>query len=114
MRAGRLSRLVSVQRRIETQTDRGQTIWTWEEVCQAWAEISGVTGREGQGGAPQVQAVATHNILLRYRSDIVAKMRVVELGCPDVAYDIQVPLANARRTELRLLCVTRDAEGWRE
>ena len=113
MRAGRLNRLVSIQRRVETQTDMGQTVWTWEEVCRAWAEIAGVSGREGQAGAPQVQAAVTHSILMRYQPGIVAKMRVVELGCPDVAYDIEVPLANARRTELRLQCVTRDAEGWR-
>lgn len=91
----------------------GQTVWTWEEICRDWAEISGLSGREGQGAPPQVQATVTHNILMRYRAGIVAKMRVVEIGCPDVAYDIEVPLANARRTELRLLCVTRDAEGWR-
>lgn len=112
MRAGRLSRRVTIQRRVETKTAAGQVVWTWEDVCDAWAEIAGVAGREGQTNA-QVQATITHAITIRYRADVVAKMRVVERACPDVAYDIEAPLANARRTELRLLCVTRDAVGWR-
>lgn len=113
MRAGRLNRQISIQERIETKTAMGNVVWTWTEKCRAWAEITGVTGREFQTNA-QVQANVTHAITMRYQPGIVAKMRVVELGCPDVAYDIEAPLANARRTELRLMCVTRDAEGWRE
>lgn len=112
MRAGRLSRRVMIQQRVESRTPAGNVVWTWQDFCPAWAEIAGIAGREGQTNA-QVQATITHAITIRYVPGVVAKMRVVEIGCPDVAYDIEAPLANARRTELRLLCITRDADGWR-
>lgn len=112
MRAGRLNRNVTIQRRVETQNATGEVVWTWVDVCSVWAEIAAVTGREFFG-AQQIQSSVTHAITIRYRTGIVAKMRIIE-GCDGaVQYDIEAPLPNARRTEIRLLCVTRDAEGWR-
>lgn len=115
MRAGRLSRRVTIQERVETQNATGEVVWTWQDVACVWAEIAAVNGREFFS-AQQIQSNVTHTILIRWRRGIVAKMRVVEDGgsCGDtVYYDIEAPLANARRTELRLMCVTRDADGWR-
>lgn len=113
MRAGRLNRRITIQERIETQNDMGEVVWTWVDVCTVWAEIAAVGGREFFA-AQQVQSSVTHNILIRYRPGIVAKMRAVESNCDAVAYDIEAVLPNARRTEIKLMCVTRDADGWRE
>lgn len=114
MRAGRLSRRVTIQQRTESQNATGEVVWTWVDVCTVSAEISAVSGREFFA-AQQVQSNVTHSILIRYRPGIVAKMRAVEIGCDSTTYyDIEAPLPNPRRTELRLMCVTRDAEGWRE
>lgn len=113
MRAGRLSHRVTIQERTETQNATGEVEWTWVDVCSVWAEITAVSGREFFA-AQQVQSNVSHSILMRYRQGIKAKMRVVEAGCAEVFYDIEAPLPNARRTELRLMCVTRDADGWRE
>lgn len=114
MRAGRLSRRVTIQERVESQNATGEVVWTWQDVCEVWAEIAAVSGREFFS-AQQIQSNVTHTVLIRWRSGIVAKMRVVEnVTCSEtVYYDIEAPLANARRTELRLMCVTRDADGWR-
>lgn len=113
MRAGRLNRYVTIQRRVETQNATGEVVWTWVDVCSVWAEIAAVSGREFFA-AQQVQAMVTHAITIRYRSGIVAKMRIIEDCDQSIQYDIEAPLPNARRTEIRLMCVTRDAEGWRE
>lgn len=113
MRAGRLSRRVTIQERVETQNATGEVVWTWQDVCSVWAEISAISGREFFS-AQQIQSNVTHTILIRYRPGILAKMRAVESSCDaTIYYDIEAPLANARRTELRLMCVTRDADGWR-
>jgi SPP1 family predicted phage head-tail adaptor len=112
MRAGRLRHFVSLQQRVETKNDMGEVTWAWDEVCQIWAEISGLTGRE-MIAAQQVQSQVSHNILIRWRAGVTAKMRVVEVCEPSVQYDIVAVLPNARRTETRLMCLTRDAEGWR-
>lgn len=113
MRAGKLNRRVTIQERVETQNTTGEVVWSWRDVCAVWAEISGVSGREFFS-AQQIQSNVTHMVLIRYRTGIVAKMRVVEALCNEtIYYDIEAPLANARRTELRLMCVTRDADGWR-
>lgn len=112
MRAGRLSRWVSLEQRVETANDMGEVTWIWEEVCKIWAEIAPLNGREFIA-AQQVQSNVTHAILIRYRTGVTAKMRIVEVCEPSIQYDIEAPLPNARRTEIKLMCVTRDAEGWR-
>lgn len=112
MRAGRLSRHVALEERVETSNDMGEVTWTWTEVCRMWAEIAPLAGREFFA-AQQVQSEATHNITIRWRAGVTAKMRIIEICDPAIQYDIMVPIANARRTEIRLMCKTRDAEGWR-
>jgi SPP1 family predicted phage head-tail adaptor len=112
VRAARLRHWVALEQRVESANDTGEVVWTWEEVCKIWAEIAPVSGREVTP-VSEVQAQATHAILIRWRSGVTAKMRIVEICEPSVQYDIQVPLANARRTEIKLMCVTRDADGWR-
>jgi SPP1 family predicted phage head-tail adaptor len=90
----------------------GEVAWTWEEVTRMWAEIGPVSGREAIT-VQQVQSEINTTIWIRWRPGVTAKMRVVEVSNPSVQYDIEVPLANARRTGIKLMCVTRDAEGWR-
>lgn len=112
MKSGRLRHYVMLQQRIESQNDMSEVVWTWEDVCPMWAEIAPLTGREFFA-AQQVQAEATHNVTIRWRPGVTAKMRFIEVCEPSVAYDIVVPLADARRTEIVAKCKTREATGWR-
>lgn len=112
LEAGRLNRWVALERRVESTNDMGEVTWTWEVVTRMWAEIVPLNGREAIA-AQQVQSDINTAIWIRWRPGVIAKMRVVELINPATAYDIQAPLPNARRTGIKLMCVTRDAEGWR-
>lgn len=118
MRAGRLKHRVVLQRRAETQNAIGEVVWSYEDVATVWASVEPLQGREFFGAA-QVQSDVTTRIRIRYRAGVNTKMRAVHVaqdGSPTLYdfYDIQAVIEPHRaRRELQLMCVKRDAEGFR-
>lgn len=120
MQSGKLRHKVTIERRINGQNERGGPKETYEPwLVDIWAEVLMLGPRE-QFGAQQVLSEINSKIRVRFRPGITAKMRVRwerRGGSPtDVEfYDIAGPPieVQGRQNEIWLLCVRRDAEGYR-
>lgn len=90
-RAGKLRHRVSLQSWGETQDpNTGAITEGWAEVAKVWASVEPLSAREFiQSSAGQSQISA--RIVIRYRDDVVATMRIVHRG---KFYDIQGVLAD--------------------
>lgn len=118
MRAGRLSRRVTLQSRVETQGSTGEVTWTWADVATVWAAIEPISGRE-YFSAQQVQSSTDTRIRIRYRHGVTSKMRVAyeEPGSPMYTryYEINsIVHFQENRRELQLMCRERETDGWQD
>lgn len=77
MQAGKLRHRVTIELLAETQDGTtGAISQAWSTVATVWAAIEPLSGREFLAAqANQAEVVA--RILIRYRDDVTAKMRVV-------------------------------------
>lgn len=104
VRAGALRTRVDVQERVEALDAAGQPIVTWTSRGKDWADIRPFTGREffeAQTTLGETRA----RITMRYRSDVVIKDRVLDVGKSE-AWDIEAitDIGNQRhRMELIVL-----------
>lgn len=119
IRAGRLTQVIDLERRVEAQAAFNETVWSWEPVLvNEPAGVRAISGRE-QFSAQQVQASHTHEVYFRYRPglNLDATMRVVQHlhgDSPDRCYfAIEAWKLDERRTWVTLQCVMREADGWR-
>jgi SPP1 family predicted phage head-tail adaptor len=90
---------------LESQSEKapgGSRIETWMDIGGIWGEVSIPNGRT-LAVADQLQAVVDAEIHTRYRSNIVAGMRLVR-GIK--TYQVQAALPNNNQSMLRLLCST--------
>lgn len=101
MRAGKLRRRASLQRRRVTTDDYGAEIVTWAEFAAVWASVEPISGREFWTAQQAEQGEITTRIRMRYRDDVKMADRVV-VG--ESTYDIEAVLPDERRTELHLMC----------
>jgi SPP1 family predicted phage head-tail adaptor len=79
----------------------------WEELAEVWAAMEPLTGREFWA-QQQVQSEITVRIRVRYRSDVLAGMRVVYNEAIYMIRNVIDPLE--KHEELHLMC----SEGVRE
>ena len=107
MRAGKLRHLVDIQEPVETQNAYGEPEVSWSNVAtKVWADIQPLRGREFFASR-QFNAEVDVRIVMRYRSDVTAKMRVLH-GSNE--YYIDTPInVGERGRELQLMC-TRSVE----
>lgn len=80
MQSGRLRNRVILQRQTVTQNEFNEEIVTWVDIADLWADIRSGGARERErmiSGANQLQAAIDHVIIIRWRSDINAKQRIV-------------------------------------
>lgn len=105
MEAGRLRHRVTIQSMTETQDGTtGAITETWSDVATVWAEIAPLSGREFVA-ARETQGQIDARVLIRYRSDVTAKMR---LSAGGVYYDIHAVLPDpVSGTEHQTLLVSR-------
>ena len=84
--SSRLRHKLTLQQEVQTADGAGGTTKSWGNVTDLWAEIIplGVTGSGQSKNAgkeiffgDQIQAEATHRILLRYRDGVTPDMRLV-------------------------------------
>lgn len=88
--AARLNQRVTIQQPVYTDDAAGGGTVVWNDVATVWAEIRSRGGGAGERlFAGKLEASATHEITLRYRSDVTPAMRV--------SYDGRV--FNIRRVE---------------
>ena len=69
MRAGELRHRLTLQAPVETRSANGDFVPSWQTVATVWAGIKSIRGQEFWAGA-QVYAEASHEIRLRYRTDV--------------------------------------------
>lgn len=101
VRVGRLKDLVTLQKLSETLDDFGQPTQDWVTEASCWAGIEPISGRERIAG-DQVYADLTHRVMMRYRSGVTPKMRIVQA---DRILEIAAVIDRDNRHEqLELLC----------
>lgn len=106
MRAGKLRRRASLQRRQVIQDSFGAEVVSWAEFAVVAASVEPLQGREflaalGEGE----QAEVTTRIRIRYRGDVRAADRVVVgRGAAARTYDVTAVIADERRREEELMC----------
>jgi SPP1 family predicted phage head-tail adaptor len=78
MQTGRLRNRVTIQYQVTAPDSYNEEIVTWTELDQVWADIRPTSPRERMiNSADQLQATVDHTIIIRWRSDITAKQRIV-------------------------------------
>lgn len=105
MQAGKLRQrlLIQYDSTPTAQDAYGQPTPTWTELDTVWAEITPTRGYERFiSGAEQQQAVLTHRVRIRFRSDVTPRMRGVwETRVLDIE-EVQDP--DGKRSDLILIC----------
>ena len=101
--AGALDQIVTLQARTAGQDERGQARDTWVDVATVWARVAPRRGRDFFA-AGQEQATFDCTVLLRYRADVTASMRVLWNGQPLELVGEPVNVGGAG-VYLELLCV---------
>lgn len=120
MEPGELRHKVTVQRSTDQQDARGGVVEAYTDwLPDIWAEVLHLTPRE-LWQAQQVNAEITMKVRLRYRPGLDAKCRVKwqrDPGSPTSIDFLEVagpPIEVAgRRDEIWLMCIRRDADGFR-
>lgn len=106
MRIGKLRHRVALQHLVAgspQQKSSGEPDETWTALVTVWASVRPLSGRELLA-AQQVESVVDHEIEIRYRAGVTAKMRVV---FEDVIYNIEAVLdPELRHERLILRCTT--------
>ena len=110
MRAGKLRHRITIEERLETQEATGEPVWEWVPFADVWASIEPISGREFFA-AQQVQSTVSTRIRIRHLEGVTQKMRVNYNGR---YYAIEAVIRVMERDrEIHLMCVERDADGWR-
>lgn len=101
MRAGRMDRKITFQRKVEARDGYGAITFTWQDVARdVWAEKVEQRGREylaAKQHTPEMQRIYR----VRYRSDVDTTMRVLADG---QGWDIQHVAELGRRRGLEITC----------
>lgn len=95
IRAGQLTRQVTIRRRDSGSDALGQSVNTWSDVATVWADVRHQSGMEAIKGDARVSTVKA-SIRIRYRTDILAGDRVI-LG--SVSYEVLAPMPDEQRRE---------------
>jgi SPP1 family predicted phage head-tail adaptor len=107
----KLRHVVIVQERTETRQPDGSYAPTWSTFATLRAAVEPLRGQE-YFAAHQLQASTNVRIRVRYVSGVTTKMRVLfESRYFEIEGIIDPEM---RHRELQLMCVERDAEGWRD
>lgn len=104
MKAGRLRERISIQRRVNSLNDFGESKGVWSTLADTWAGVEPIAGREFFT-AQQVQSDITTRVICRYSkalSDVTPKDRIQH---GPVYYDIRSVIdVDNRHRELQFMC----------
>jgi SPP1 family predicted phage head-tail adaptor len=109
MRAGQLRHRITLQALTAGQDTAGEPLVNWVDVAAGVpANVFDINGREYIAAQAVTNAVTT-TIVIRYRVDVTAAMRVI---CDGVTYNIEAVLdKDGRRREMHLMCVRNVSNG---
>ena len=79
MRSHAMDRRIAIQQYSVTRSGSGHETKTWTTLATVWAEVRQKSGREYFGANQVVDEVDTL-FIIRYRSDVTPKMRIVYNG----------------------------------
>lgn len=100
MRAGLLRHRVRIEQPVDVADGYGGQTRTWSTAATVWARVELLQGREyRQAAAAAAEMTAT--ILIRHRSGIHSRMRVV---WDSRTFEIVSVAADARRSQIELIC----------
>lgn len=113
MKAGSLSRRITIQSRVAGVDEAGQPTLTWADHVSVWADIRGATGMGAIRASEPRDGVAVelnnYSIRIRYRTGLDAGMRV--LVGSDVFDVKQVRMDMAGREWTDLVCEVGGNDG---
>lgn len=119
MQSGKLRHVITIQRRVAAKNPQtGEVVDSWESVpgrIRIRADVRPDRASEFFA-AQQIQGTQNAQIAIRHMSGIDSTMRVVHHLTPtiDEYWDIEGSVHfQDRFRELRLMCLKRDAEGFR-
>lgn len=75
MDIGRLKHRITFQKLQQTKNEYGEVLDNWLDVKTVWAEIKPVSGNQFFA-AKQINSEISHNVYIRYRSDLSPNMRI--------------------------------------
>ena len=106
--AGRLRHRVKIQRRSTSEDELGQQALSWSDVATVWCCVNQLSGRELMtAGADRAENTA--RITVRYRPDLVERMRILY---GSVVYDItSVSDIDGRRRVLEVMVKAGVSDG---
>jgi SPP1 family predicted phage head-tail adaptor len=102
MKSGRIRHRVTIQRFVQSEDDGiGGTVGNWKDIATIWAKVTPLSSKDVLI-SQQLKNNATHEVEIRYRIDINAKMRLLYRG--RVLDNISIRDIDELRKEIRLLC----------
>lgn len=108
MNSGRLRHRLSIQRRDPGTDALGQPVDSWGEHVEVWGQIDDLRGRQYIESRETTVNEVTTQIRIRYRTDIVPEMRVIELCHAHREFDVaDVQYTQPPRPEVLLDCLER-------
>lgn len=103
MQSGKLRHRITIERKIETLSSKGNTTVSWELFAIVWASIETMKAFEKAASAGTFPK-ADKKVCIRYKEGILPTMRVVYKG---VVYSILgVNVIDEREREIELICET--------
>jgi SPP1 family predicted phage head-tail adaptor len=111
MRAGSLKNRVNIQRRVEVQSASGAKTIAWDHVCQVWADVRKLRGREFLAAYKETAPVTTA-IKMRWPGfDLTPEgYRLVDVSSKE-RYDILSVIPGRHQTDVELMCLTGSTDG---
>lgn len=100
MRAGKLRRRASIQRKAVSQDSYGAEVVTWAEFAAVWAGIEPLSGREFITEQQSGQGELTTRIRMRYLAGVKAEDRIV-VGSR--VFDVEAVLPDEREREMMVM-----------
>lgn len=75
MRAGKMDRLIQIDKLVSTRDTFGAEVPQWQKLCSVWCEV---VSERGQEKLESAQEVARDNLLfrIRYRTDVKRSYRI--------------------------------------
>lgn len=104
MRAGKLDRFITIERKSETVSDSGSVVAAWTEIATTRAEIVKASADEFLTGFGEAER-GTTVFRLRYRDGVTTADRIIFDG---IAHDIKeiVEIGRRRGLEIRAVAVS--------
>lgn len=107
-RIGELNRRIVIQKPTPTVNGYGEEITNWSTLTTVWAAMRNVPQRE-PFAADQFTSVVSTTFTMRFRTDVTAKMRIVDSG---KIYEIDSPAdPDGNRRFIECVCTLLERGG---